>query len=135
MVLSNVHDNQLSSSAIFSELPGLRGEATITLGQHFSSWYFKGDEADERAFWPKLCDYPDVIRPRIGALLRVPSTPLARQVRFFSQTDIERISPTQLGNARSERVPRYSIDSHDLADRVKSIILSPLFIVRSTKEV
>ncbi len=135
MVLVTVHDNQLNSSAIFSELPGLRGEATITLGQHFSSWYFEGDEADERAFWPTLWDYPDVIRPRIGALLRVPSTPLARQVRFFSQTDIERLSPTQFGRAGSERVPRCSIDSHDLAARVKSISPNPLFIVQSTKEV
>lgn len=121
----------LEPHAVNSWLPGLRNEALLTLGQETDNWWFDGTAADSREFFASLYGRPEDIRPRIARLLQCCLATTTRQLRFHTGSDIEFLSPSQFELGNDGRVPRFSIDAHDLAHRIQAVCGRQLFTVRT----
>ena len=113
--------------AVTSWLPGLRSEALLQLGQDISNWTFEGAEEAGQQFWPMFYGGRDAVRTRIEGLLGCWSRDAKRELRFYSQNDVQFLSNAQCGQGHDDRVPRFIIDAHALANRVQSTCASPLF--------
>lgn len=132
IVLSTTMTNLVEPQTMTSRLPGLRVEALLKLGEDLSNWSFDGPSENESKFFATLYGMSNVIRPRIASLLGCGGTGTIRQLRFYSQSDIECLSPEQYANGHSGRLPRFIIDAHDLADQVRAACGTPLFIAKAS---
>lgn len=114
-------------------LPGLRNEALLKLGEDDSSWSFNGTSEEKMQFFPILYGYRDAVRPRIAPMLNCCLNTTTRQLRFHSQSDVECLSNSQFEQGHSGRTPRFTIDAHALAEKVRATCGTPLFTVTATK--
>jgi hypothetical protein len=130
MVLSIGRNQGVELQAMAPWLPGLRDEALLKLGENISNWMFDGPYEAERQFWPILYGSREVVRPRIAPLLKCYSHPSTNSLRFFSQSDIERISSCGSDRGASNRTPRFTISAHALADQVQTTFGYPLFTAK-----
>ena len=127
LVLSIGASHGVELGSMGSWLPGLRSETLLKLGENISNWAFEGTSSAEQDFLPMLYGDRDTVRPRIAPLLGVSSGVTTRQIRYFSQSDVERLSPAQFEQGQTSRTPLFSIDAHALASQVQSVCGSPLF--------
>ena len=130
LVLSIGMNHAVEPQSMANHLPGLRNEALLKLGEDTSNWFFDGNHEAERQFWPMLYGVRDAVRPRIAPLLGSSPSVTTRELRFFSPSDVERLSHSQVELGHSGRAPRFSIDAHDLAARVRGVCGSPLFTAK-----
>ena len=127
LVLSIAASHSIEPQAMAAWLPGLRDEAVLELGQDTSNWAFEGTYEAEKQFWPILYGDRDTVRSRIASMLACYSGSPTRELWFFSPSDVECVSATSCGQRTRSRSPRFIIDAHDLAARVKAVCGSPLF--------
>lgn len=128
LVISTMKDYGVQ--ALSAWLPGLRNEALLKLGENISNWSFETAEAQKRVL-PTLYGNRDAVRPPIASLLGCYLDTTTRQFRFHSQSDVECLSNSQLEQGHSGRTPRFTIDAHDLAERVQTTCSGPLFTVKA----
>ena len=131
LVLSTGMSHNVELQAMAPWLPGLRNEALLKLGEDTSNWSFDGTREQEKDFWPILYGSSDTIRPRIAPLLGCNSNVTTRQLRFFSQNDVERLSNSEFDLGYHGRTPRFTIDAHALAHSVRAACGGPLFIAKA----
>ena len=132
LILSEASNNGVESSAVSDWLPRLRNEAMLKLGEDTTNWKFEGPVEMERDFWPIIYGARNATRGELARLLGCCTTVTARQLRFYSQSDVEFISAAQYDLGGSGRKPRFTIDSHRLAERLQVTCGSPLFTARPT---
>ena len=130
LVLSAASNHGVELPTMAVHLPGLRCEALFNLGENYANWSFAGPYDAEQQFWPMLYGGRDTIRPRIAPLLEIPAGVTTRQLRYHSQSDVERLSPTQFEEELATRSSRFSIDAHTLAAQVRSICEGSLFTAK-----
>ena len=132
LVSSDAMNFGFETHGVTQWLPGLRNEALLKLGEDFSSWSFDGTSDEQSHFWPILYGGRDAIRPRIAPLLGCCTSVATRQVRVHSQNDTECLSNTafESGNYDHSRTPRFILDAHDMADRMRVACEGPLFTVQ-----
>jgi hypothetical protein len=129
-VLSAAVSHGVEPQAMVIYLPALRSEGLLKLGERIANWRFHGEVGAEHKFWPTLYGDSETVRHRIASLINQSLSSLTRQIRFFSQMDVECLSPSQYNQNYSTRTPRFVIDSHDLAARLESVCGRPLFTAR-----
>lgn len=127
LVLSTAMNHNVEFQAMAAHLPGLRNEALLKLGEDTSNWSFDGTYEAGQKFWPMLWGDRATVQPRIAPLLGIFSAATTRQLRFFSPSDVECLSPAQFEQGASIRTPRFSIDAHVLATQVQRACGRPLF--------
>jgi hypothetical protein len=127
LVLSTAIDHGMEFQSMATHLPGLRNEALLKLGEETRSWYFEGAHEAEQQFWPMLYGSREVVRPRIAPLLGSSPSVTTRELRVFSESDVERLSLSQFEQGYSARTPRFTIDAHSLAAQVEMVCGSPMF--------
>src|SRR5262249_15124515 len=113
-------------------LPGLRNEAVLKLGEDISNWSFDGPSAAEQQFWPILYGSRDDVRHRIADMLGCCLAVTTRELRFYSPSDISYVSNNEFERGIDRRTPRFSIDAHEMADRIKNTCNGSLFLARSS---
>jgi hypothetical protein len=118
--------------AMVKWLPGLRNEALLKLGEVIPNWWFDGPSDEKQRFLSMLYGSRDSVRPSLARLLGCCTSGAIRQLRFYSQSDVECLSNAQfeLGHY-SGRAPRFTIDAHELANRVQTICDAPLLIAKA----
>jgi hypothetical protein len=131
LVLSAGSNHGIEWAAMGSWLPSLRNEALLKLGEDTSNWSFDGTGEAEKQFWPILYGRPEAIRPRIASLLSCCPSTTARQLRFHTQNDVELLPNAQYSSGLSSRTPRFTIDAHNLAARVRESSAGPLFTAKA----
>lgn len=129
LIVSNAMSYGVEAGAMAPWLPGLRTEALLKLGEEVSNWSFDDSCDMQKQFLPMLYGSRDSVRARIAGPLGCCVHDATRRFRFHSQMDVECLSNTQLEVESYDRAPRFSIDAHDLADRVQAICATPLFFV------
>jgi hypothetical protein len=117
--------------AIAEWLPGLRNEALLKLGEDTSNWSFDGASEAQQQFLPMLYGSRDAVRSQIAPLLGCCATVTTRQLRFHSQSDVECLSNSQFEQGHSGRTPRFTIDAHALADKMRVTCGAPLFTAKA----
>jgi hypothetical protein len=128
LVLSIAKHHGVELQAMAVSLPGLREAALLELGADISNWSFNGPHEAEQQFWPVLYGSGDTVRSRIAPLLGCYSVSSAtRELRFFSPSDIERVTNDRSEQRRSDRTPRFTIFARSLAQNIEATCGSPLF--------
>lgn len=127
LILSIAMIEGVEPSAMATSLPGLRNESLLKLGEATSNWCFDGTQEAEHQFWPLLYGTSDLVRLRIAPLLGCSVSDTTRQIRFLSSNDVERLSPGQFEQGNSGRIPRFTIDAHNLAEKMEQICSGPIF--------
>lgn len=131
LVLSIAKHHGVELQVMAGSLPGLREAALFELGADISNWSFDGPFEAEQQFWPILYGSGDTVRPRIAPLLGCYSTASAtRELRFFTPSDVERITNDWSDQRRSDRTPRFTIFAHSLAQDLQATCGSPLFTAK-----
>ena len=130
LVLSIAKRHGVETQDMAGSLPGLREAALLELGADISNWSFDGPYEAERQFWPILYGGREAVRPRIAPLLGCYSNSLTRELRFFSPSDVERLTDNWSEQRRSERTPRFTIFAHSLAQQIQATCGSSLFTAR-----
>lgn len=113
---------------LVSYLPGLRIEALLKLGENIDNWSFDGSSQGHHNFLPTLYGSPEVVRPRIARILGCAGNETIRQIRYHSQNDVECLSNEQFGLGDYSRTPRFSIDAHVIAKKLRNACNGTLFI-------
>ena len=130
LVLSIAKRHGVEASAMAGSLPGLRDAALLELGANISNWSLEGPHEAEQQFWPILYGSPEAVRPRIAPLLACYSSSLTWELRFFSPSDVERITDDWDQQRRSDRTPRFTIFARNLAQDIQVTCGSPLFTAK-----
>lgn len=131
LILSNARNEGVEACAMRPWLPGLRNEALLKTGEDASNWELDDQSGKEQQFWKLFWGTSDAIRPRVAPLLGCCQVTTIRRLRFHSQTDVECLSNQQVeANINDGRAPRFMIDAHDLAARVRAICSSRLFVAK-----
>ena len=130
LVLSIAKRHGVELQAMAGSLPGLREAALLELGADISNWSFDGPYEAEQQFWPILYGSREAVRPRIAPLLGCYSSSLTWELRFFSPSDVERITDDWSQQRRSDRTPRFTIFAQNLAQEIQVTCGSPLFTAR-----
>ena len=123
--------HRLEMRAVASWLPGLRNEALLHLGQDISNWSFDGTKEAEQQFWPMFYADRESVRMRVAPLLGCCLSVTTRVLRFHSQRDVECLTNAEYEHGSSDRMPRFIIDAHELAERTRVICGTPLFFASS----
>jgi hypothetical protein len=131
LVLSTATSHSVEWQAMGPWLPGLRNEALLKLGEDFSNWTFDGTSEQHKAFWPTFYGSSDTVRPGIARLLGCDLKMTTRELHFFSQNDVECLSNSEFDLGYYLRAPRFTIDAHALAARVRAACGGPLFTAKS----
>lgn len=131
LVLSIVMGNGMELNGTGGWLPGLRNEALLRLGQNISNWHINEVSEANRSFLPTLYGSPDTVRERLGPVLGCCLNVTTRELRVYSQSDVEHLSNSQVEQGSSGRTPRFSIDAHMLARRVRTSHHGPIFTLRA----
>jgi hypothetical protein len=130
VVLSIAKHHGVEVQAMAVSLPGLREAALFELGMDICNWSFDGPYEAEQQFWPILYGSRDAVRPRIAPLLGCYSNSITCELRFFSPSDVERVTDDWSEQRLSSRTPRFTISAHSLAQQVQATCGSPLFTAR-----
>jgi hypothetical protein len=130
LVLSIAKRHGVETQAMAGSLPGLRDEALLELGADISNWSFHGPDEAEQQFWPMLYGSREAVRPRIAPLLGCYSHSRTRELRFFTPSDIERVTDDWSQQGRSDRTPRFTIFAQSLAEEIQATCGSPLFTAK-----
>lgn len=131
LVLSIAKRHGVELPAMAGSLPGLREAALLELGADIANWSFDGPYESEQQFWPILYGSRDVVRPRIAPLLGCYSNSTTRELRFFTPSDVERVTDDGFEQRTSNRTPRFTIVAHSLAQQIRATCGSPLFTAKS----
>lgn len=127
LVLSIGKSHGVEIQAMAGWLPGLRNEALLKLGEDTSNWSFQGTSEEGKEFWPKLYGLRETIGPHVARLLGCSLAVTTRQLRFYSQSDVIFLSNSQFELGYHDRAPRFTIDSHALAAKIRAVCSGPLF--------
>lgn len=130
LILSDVTRYGVETDAMIPWLPGLRIEALLKLGEGISNWSYDGSRENEQQFWSGLYGESNAVRQRIAPLLRCSGTSPTRRLLYYTQANIECLSNAQLHNQRGDSLPIFTLDAHDLAERVRATCGAPLFTVK-----
>jgi hypothetical protein len=132
LIRSDLMNYGVEFGADTSWLPRLRNEGLLKLGGEFSNWLFDAPSEKGQLFWSMFYGDRDAVRQRIAGLLGCYAHATTRRIRYHSQADVECLTSTQyeLG-LYDDRVPRFTIDAHELAERVQAICGTPLFTARA----
>lgn len=134
VVLSTGKNHGIELNTMGCWLPGLRNEALLNLALDIGNWSFEGSSAAEKDFWPLLYGVPDTVRRRISPLLGCCTVTTTRQLRFYSQRDVEYLSGLQVEQgAHSGRLPLFTIDAHDVSRRVMETGGAPFFVAKAER--
>jgi len=128
--IGKYHGIELNSMGAW--LPGLRNEALLQLAMDTDNWSFEGSSEAQKDFWPMFYGVPDTVRPKVAPLLRCCLQTTTRQLRFYSQRDVEYLSGGQVEQGLdSGQLPLFTIDAHDVARRVLDTSGAPLFYAKA----
>ena len=128
MVLSIAQRHCVEPSTMVPELPRLRNEALLYLGEDCSSWSYQGPTEAEKEFWTLLYADRSVVRSRIAPVLGCHNE-TTRQILFHSASNIERLATGNVSHFPSP--PVFAVDAHDLADQVRARCGAEIFLVSS----
>lgn len=132
MILATGRSYGVEWSTIATWLPRLRNEALLKLAEEPSNWTFVGSREADKEFWPMVYGVSEANRRGVDRLLGCSSADVARQLRFHSESDVEFLSNSQVGLGGSGRAPRFAIDAHDFASRIRVVCKDPLFFAQAT---
>jgi hypothetical protein len=127
LVLSISKSSGVEAQAMTAWLPGLRNEALLNLGEDISNWSFHGSGDEEKAFWPTLYASRDAVRPHVARLLNCSTNGTIRQFYFYSQNDVVCYPNSRPDLGGHDGPPRFVIDAHSLAEKVRANCGAPLF--------
>lgn len=111
-------------------LPRLRSEALVRLACDLSNWGYQGPAEDEMAFNTKLYGSEIKVRTEAARLLGINLFDAAGLLRYHSSTDIECLTNEQMERGHDGRAPRFSIYASTLAQRIREVSPTSLFIAR-----
>lgn len=131
LVMSIASSNGVEWQTMSQYLPRLRAEALLELGENLSNWSFDGTSKQELDFNSMLYGSSDAIRPTIARLLACDMMGTTRQLRFYSQNEVECLSPREYEQRSHDRLPRFTIDAHDMARRVRAACVGTLFTAKA----
>jgi len=129
LVLSNAADHSIELQSMAAHLPGLRNEALLKLAENTSNWDFAGTSEADHQFWPMLYGDSSALRSRVAPLLGASTGEVVWQLRYFSPSNVERISPNSYSGT-SSGTPRFIVDAHSIAAQVRSVTDGAMFTAR-----
>lgn len=130
LVLSICSDAGVEPRSMSAYLPGLRNEALLHLGEDLYNWSWNGPDADRQTFFNQLYGQSDAVRAHIAPLLHCCRNTTTRRLLFYSQSDVKCLTNKQLWSAQDPRTPIFTIDAHDLAQRVRAVCSGALFTAK-----
>jgi len=119
LALTQANNSGVEYTAMRAWLPGLRNEALIKLGLEFDSWYFDGPRDLEQKFFARLCGDRDEAKTFVADLLGCCRHTAKRQLRFYSQADVDFLTEAEIDRGLGSRDARFVIDAHRLADKIQ----------------
>ncbi|ANY21215.1 hypothetical protein A6F68_02725 [Tsuneonella dongtanensis] len=128
LVLSTAADHGIEPKVLRPWLPRLRTEALVRLACDLSNWGYQGAPEDEMDFNAKLYGSEANVRAGAARLLGINLFDAAGLLRYHSSSDIECLTNEQMELGHDGRAPRFSIFASDLAQPIKEVCPSPLFI-------
>ena len=130
LILSDATHHGVEAQVMRPWLPRLRSEALVRLASDLSNWNYQGPAEDEMAFNAKLYGSETKVRAEVARLLGVNLFDAAGLLRYHSSSDIECLTNQQMDLGHDGRVPRFSIYASTLAQRIKEVCSSSLFVAR-----
>ncbi|MGX7953116.1 hypothetical protein ACWPM1_11200 [Tsuneonella sp. HG249] len=130
LILSTAAHHGVEPKVLRPWLPRLRTEALVRLACDLSNWGYQGPPEEEMAFNAKLYGSAADVRAGVARLLGINLFDAAGLLRYHSSSDIECFTNKQMELGHDGRAPRFSIFASDLAQRIKEVCPSPLFIAR-----
>ncbi|GAA5056368.1 hypothetical protein GCM10023208_21020 [Erythrobacter westpacificensis] len=131
LVLSISRDAGAEPRSMSAYLPGLRNEALLHLGEEIDNWSWNGPDADRQTFFNRFYGQSDAVRAHIAPLLRCCRNTATRRLLFYSQSDVKCLTNDQIWSAQDRRTPIFTIDAHDLAQRVRAVCNGALFTAKT----
>ena len=132
VAIAEASDAGFEYATLSRYLPGLRQGALMKLGLSYDTWFVDGDAKQQSDFFYELRGGGESAKAFVASVLGCCRADVRRELRIYSQDDVEFLTDAEALGGRNGRTPRLVLDAHRLADRVQAVSGSRLFTATPT---